>query len=67
MSLFTSSVRCQTALRGSGQGGAEACRQRRQIRMHRSPNLFRPANCPWLWLSFACIFKEPSHHSIAPD
>jgi hypothetical protein len=35
--------------------------------MHRSPNLFRPANCPWPWLSFAGVFKEPSHHPIAPD
>jgi hypothetical protein len=58
MSVFTSSGSCQTAPRRLGQGGAETCRQRRQIRVRRSPNLFRPANCPWLWLSFACVFKK---------
>jgi hypothetical protein len=67
MSVFTSSGSCQTAPRRLGQGGAETCRQRRQIRVHRSPNLFRPANCPWLWLSFACVFKKSRYHPVAPD
>ena len=35
--------------------------------MLRKPDLPRPAACPWLWLSFARVLKEPRHHPVAPD
>jgi hypothetical protein len=35
--------------------------------MHRSADLGRPADCPWLRLSFARVLKHPRHHPITPD